>query len=139
MERHDVIVIGGGSEGYNTAIRATQLGLRAACIERASQIGGEGPNTGCIPSRTLLHASEIYAAMRNGDYAALGVEGVTTRNLARTMEHKAAVIGAMATGIRALRRNHRVTRHHGHSRLAGAGKVSARAPNRTISRRISSR
>jgi dihydrolipoamide dehydrogenase len=56
----DVIVIGGGPGGYNTAIRAGQLGLAAACIDKRGSFGGTCLNIGCIPSKALLHASERF-------------------------------------------------------------------------------
>lgn len=123
MTRYDVIVIGGGPGGYNTAIRAAQLGLRVACVERAARIGGSGVNSGCMPSRILLHASELYAAARAGDHAALGIEGAVTLNLARMMAYKAAVVDATSRSVEALLHKHQVALVTGHARLAGPGKV----------------
>lgn len=129
MDRYDLIVIGGGPGGYTTAIRAAQLGLRAACVERSARLGGAGVVTGCFPSRILLHASGIYAAARDGEHAILGVEGAATLNLARMMGHKAATVGAMSDDIGALLRRHGVRLHHGHARLDGPGRVALRGPD----------
>ena len=57
---YDILVIGGGPGGYNCAIRAGQLGLKVACIESRKTLGGTCLNVGCIPSKALLHASEMY-------------------------------------------------------------------------------
>ncbi|MGU0905537.1 FAD-dependent oxidoreductase, partial [Pseudomonas aeruginosa] len=62
MESYDVIVIGAGPGGYNAAIRAGQLGLKVACVEGRETLGGTCLNVGCMPSKALLHASELYAA-----------------------------------------------------------------------------
>jgi len=59
-DKYDIIVIGGGPGGYNCAIRAGQLGLKVACIETRKTLGGTCLNVGCIPSKALLHATELY-------------------------------------------------------------------------------
>lgn len=123
VDRYDVVVIGGGPGGYNAAIRAGQLGLRAICVERASSIGGAALNTGCIPSRALLHASEVYATFRSGRYATLGVEGTTTLNLTRMMSYKSTVIDTIAGSIQDLLRRHHVAVLYGHASLAGSRNV----------------
>ncbi len=63
---YDVIIIGGGPGGYNCAIRAAQLGLHVACVEKRGALGGTCLNIGCIPSKALLHASELYEEVANG-------------------------------------------------------------------------
>lgn len=65
MEEFDVVVIGSGPGGYVAAIRAAQLGLKTACIEKDEPLGGTCLNVGCIPSKTLLHASEEYWNFRH--------------------------------------------------------------------------
>ena len=71
MSEHDfdVLVIGAGPGGYVAAIRAAQLGLRTACVERTPALGGTCLNVGCIPSKALLHTSEEYANARPGSPA----------------------------------------------------------------------
>ena len=69
----DVIVIGGGPGGYVCAIRAAQLGLKAACIESRGTLGGTCLNVGCIPSKSLLNLSELYIKAKN-DFKNLGIE-----------------------------------------------------------------
>ena len=81
MPPYDVIIIGGGPGGYNAAIRAGQLGLSVACVESRVTLGGTCLNVGCIPSKSLLHASEMFEAARD-DFAGLGIE-VTRRSTCR--------------------------------------------------------
>ena len=70
---YDVIIIGGGPGGYNAAIRAGQLGLKVACVEMRSTLGGTCLNVGCMPSKALLHASELFEAASK-DFAGLGID-----------------------------------------------------------------
>ncbi|HEX2137592.1 MAG TPA: FAD-dependent oxidoreductase, partial [Microvirga sp.] len=65
-EAYDLVVIGGGPGGYVAAIRAGQLGMRVACVEKRGALGGTCLNVGCIPSKALLHSSELYEEARNG-------------------------------------------------------------------------
>lgn len=62
----DVIVIGGGTGGYPAAIRSAQLGMTVACVERRETLGGTCLNVGCIPSKALLHSTELYAEIAEG-------------------------------------------------------------------------
>ena len=82
----DLIVIGGGPAGYVGAIRAAQLGMSVACVEKRKTLGGTCLNVGCIPSKALLHASEKYLEAASGHLAELGIEvGKTKLNLAEMM------------------------------------------------------
>src|SRR5579859_8098463 len=76
---YDVLVIGAGPGGYVAAIRAAQLGLRTACAESRETLGGTCLNVGCIPSKALLHASEIYEEAKAGHLTKFGIDfaGVT--------------------------------------------------------------
>src|SRR5579885_2571970 len=70
----DVLVIGAGPGGYVAAIRAAQLGLKTACAESRETLGGTCLNVGCIPSKALLHASELFQEAQSGALAKLGVK-----------------------------------------------------------------
>ena len=72
-QNFDVVVIGGGPGGYVAAIRAAQLGLKTACVEKRSALGGTCLNIGCIPSKALLHASEVFDHAGH-QFAELGVD-----------------------------------------------------------------
>lgn len=71
---YDVIVIGSGPGGYVAAIRAGQLGLRTACVESRETLGGTCLNVGCIPSKALLHASELFEEAHDGTLAKFGIK-----------------------------------------------------------------
>ena len=71
---YDVIVIGAGTGGYVTAIRAAQLGLKVACVEKRGALGGTCLNVGCIPSKALLHASHLFEEAHSGALAKFGVK-----------------------------------------------------------------
>ena len=85
---YDVLVIGAGPGGYVAAIRAAQLGLRTACAEARETLGGTCLNVGCIPSKALLHASELYEEAKSGALAKFGVEltGASLHRLAGVRE-----------------------------------------------------
>lgn len=124
MKHYDVVVIGCGAGGYNTAIRAAQLGLSVVCVERASNVGGAGIRSGCMPSRLLLHTSEIYELASK--HAALGIDCAPTLNLAQMMAYKAATVEKMSNGVHKLLHKHGVTLIYGHALLVAAGQVVVR-------------
>ncbi|WP_246888900.1 FAD-dependent oxidoreductase, partial [Pseudomonas chlororaphis] len=88
MSSYDVVILGGGPGGYNAAIRAGQLGLKAACVEGRATLGGTCLNVGCMPSKALLHASELYDAAMGKEFAELGIEVKPSLNLAQMMKQK---------------------------------------------------
>lgn len=124
MSSYDVVIIGGGPGGYNAAIRAGQLGLKVACIEGRETLGGTCLNVGCMPSKALLHASELYEAAVNGELASLGIEVQPTLNLAQMMKQKNESVSALTKGIEFLFRKHKVEWVKGWGRLNGPGRVS---------------
>ncbi len=129
MDHYDIIVIGCGAAGYNTAVRASQLGLSVACIERAQAIGGAGIRTGCIPSRLLLHASEMYEIAAKAKHATLGVRCVPTLDLPQMMRYKTKTVESMVRHATQLLGRHRVKVIPGTARLAGSGKVALTGPD----------
>jgi len=124
---YDLIVIGGGPGGYVAAIRAAQLGMNAAVVEREPQLGGTCLRVGCIPSKALLESSHKFEVARHE----LGVHGIqvggVALDLATMMKRKADVVGTLAKGIDALLAKNKVARLRGTGRLAGAGKVEVTA------------
>ncbi len=122
-EAFDVIVIGAGPGGYVCAIRAAQLGLRVACVEKRETLGGTCLNVGCIPSKALLQSSEVFEQAGH-DLADHGViaDGVRL-DLARMQARKAEVVDANTKGIAFLFRKHKVTWLKGAGRILGAGQV----------------
>src|SRR5215831_9831202 len=129
MTQHDLIVIGGGPGGYIAAIRAAQLGLNAACVEKESRLGGTCLRVGCIPSKALLESSEKFAETRH----ALAEHGVKVSgvelDLPTLLRRKEQVVDTLCKGIDGLFRKHKITRYVGYGRVAGAGQVTVTAEN----------
>ncbi len=122
MAPYDVVIIGGGPAGYNAAIRAGQLGLKVACVEKRTTLGGTCLNVGCMPSKALLHASELFAAA-NTEFATLGIEVTPKLNLPQMMKQKAESVGALTKGIEFLFKKNKADWINGVGKLAGPGKV----------------
>ena len=114
MEEFDVVVIGGGPGGYVCAIRAAQLGNKTACIESRGALGGTCLNVGCIPSKSLLHASEMYSKAQN-EFQHIGINtGAHSLDLAKMMDHKAKSVEGLTKGIEFLFKKNKVTYLKGH-------------------------
>jgi len=126
MAQYDVVIIGGGPGGYNAAIRAGQLGLKVACIEGRGTLGGTCLNVGCIPSKAMLHASELYE-LANKDFAKMGLEGKVTVNLPVMLQQKADSVLALTKGIEFLLKKNKADYIKGWGRIAGPGKVAVKA------------
>jgi dihydrolipoamide dehydrogenase len=123
-ETYDVVVIGAGPGGYVCAIRAAQLGMKVACVEKRATLGGTCLNVGCIPSKALLQASEKFHEAGHG-LAAFGVKvGKVELDLAAMMAHKDKVVDANVKGVEFLFRKNKVDWVKGAARIAGPGKVA---------------
>ncbi|MBX9596361.1 MAG: dihydrolipoyl dehydrogenase [Roseomonas sp.] len=119
----DVIVIGAGPGGYVCAIRAAQLGMKVACVEKRATLGGTCLNVGCIPSKALLQSSEHFEEA-NHKLAEHGVNvGQVTLDLARMQARKAEVVGANVKGVEFLFKKNKVTWLKGSGRVVAAGQV----------------
>jgi len=129
MAQYDVIIIGGGPGGYNAAIRAGQLGLKVAVVEGRETLGGTCLNVGCMPSKALLHASELYAAATGEEFARLGIEVKPKLNLAQMMAQKSESVTALTKGIEFLFKKNKVEWIKGWGRIDGPGKVIVTAPH----------
>lgn len=122
-ETYDVIIIGGGPGGYNCAIRAGQLGLKVACIEKGKTLGGTCLNVGCIPSKALLHASEYYDAAKN-DFASMGIKvSGLELDLPAMMKQKEDAISGLTKGIEYLLKKNKVEHIEGFGKIKGPGEV----------------
>ncbi|KCZ50593.1 dihydrolipoyl dehydrogenase [Hyphomonas pacifica] len=122
-ETYDVVIIGGGPGGYNCAIRAGQLGLKVACIESRGTLGGTCLNVGCIPSKALLHASEMFATAQN-DFAAMGIKtGKLELDLDQMMAQKTDAVNGLTKGIEFLFKKNKVDYVKGRGKILGKGKV----------------
>ena len=121
---YDVVVIGSGPGGYVCAIKAAQLGLKVAVVETRATYGGTCLNIGCIPSKALLHATEIFAEADHG-LEALGVEvGKPKLNLKKMMEHKDATVASNVNGVAFLFKKNKIDGIQGTGRIVSAGKVA---------------
>ena len=129
---YDVVIIGGGPAGYNAAIRAGQLGLKAACVESRVTLGGTCLNVGCIPSKALLHASEMFE-LANKDFASLGIEVTPKLNLPQMMAQKAESVTALTKGIEFLFKKNKADWIKGRGRITGVGKVEVTAQDGSTS------
>ena len=122
-EAFDLIVVGAGPGGYVAAIRASQLGMKVAVVEREKQLGGTCLRVGCIPSKALLETSELYEqSQKHFAERGLVVQGVSV-DIAQMMKHKDGVVSTLDGGIQGLLKKHKIARFFGHGKLKGAGLV----------------
>ncbi len=124
MADFDLIVIGAGPGGYVAAIRAAQLGLKTACVESRETLGGTCLNVGCIPSKALLHASELYEEAHSGVLAKFGVnfKGVSL-DLDQMHAEKSKAVGELTGGIEFLFKKNKVEWLKGQAAFASANSV----------------
>ena len=129
MQSHDLIVIGGGPGGYTAAIRAAQLGLRVACVEKEKSLGGTCLRVGCIPSKALLESSELYERARS-QFARHGIvaSGIEL-DLARMLKRKDEVVASLTYGVASLVRKHKVTRYQGTARFVSPSRLQVTRSN----------
>jgi dihydrolipoamide dehydrogenase len=129
-DRFDAVVIGGGPGGYNCAIRLGQLGRSVACVDDRGAFGGTCLNIGCIPSKALLHSSELYEQARK-EFPKLGITGTPGLDLEAMMTQKQQVVGQLTKGVEFLFRKNKVTGIVGRAQIAAPGKVTVRTKDAT--------
>ncbi len=123
-ERFDLVVIGAGPGGYVAALRAAQLGLKVACVEKRATLGGTCLNVGCIPSKALLDSSELYAlAQKRFTHHGIRV-GDVKLDLPAMLRRKDDVVKTLTGGIAGLFKKNRITPFQGQGHLLAAGKVA---------------
>jgi dihydrolipoamide dehydrogenase len=123
MKEHDMVVIGAGPGGYVAAIRAAQLGLNVACIEKESALGGTCLRVGCIPSKAMLESSQLFAETTS-KFRAHGIRITGARlDLPAMLRRKDEVVATLTRGIDSLFKKNKVTRYSGHARIAGQGRI----------------
>ncbi len=119
---YDLVVIGTGPGGYVCAIRAAQLGMKVAVVEKRATHGGTCLNVGCIPSKALLHASEAFAEAAH-DFAGMGIKVKPELDLPAMLAFKDAGVKGNVDGVAFLLRKHKIDHFHGTGRILGPGKV----------------
>jgi len=123
-ESFDLIVIGAGPGGYVAAIRAAQLGMKVAMVEKRSTLGGTCLNVGCIPSKALLQSSHLFEEVGH-DLAVHGIAvAAPTLDFAQMMKRKGEVVGATTKGVEFLFKKNKITTFNGTGRIDKAGAVS---------------
>lgn len=124
MTAYDVVIIGAGPGGYNAAIRAGQLGLKAAIIEKrdSKKLGGTCLNVGCIPSKALLHSSEMFEFALKG-FAEIGIKASVALDLPQMQKQKDVAVDGLTKGVEFLMKKNKVEVHYGAGEILAPGKV----------------
>ena len=118
----DLIIIGSGPGGYVTAIRASQLGMKAAIVERA-ELGGVCLNWGCIPTKALLRSSEIFHLLHRLNEFGFSADNIKF-DLAKIVERSRKVAGQLSNGVKFLMRKHKITVIEGEAKLTAKNKIA---------------
>jgi dihydrolipoamide dehydrogenase len=122
-DQYDLVIIGSGPGGYVCAVRAAQLGLKVAVVEKRATYGGTCLNIGCIPSKALLHTSELFEEAGHG-FEKLGIKVTKPKlDLKAMMVHKDETVKANVDGVAFLFKKNKVAAFHGTGKIAGPGKV----------------
>jgi dihydrolipoamide dehydrogenase len=122
-DRFDVAVIGAGPGGYVAAIRAAQLGMKVACVEKDRTLGGTCLNVGCIPSKAMLDSSELYTLAKNR-FSHHGIKvGDIELDLAKMMSRKDGIVKSLTDGVAFLVKKNNITHVNGTAKLLGSGKI----------------
>src|ERR1700704_4567589 len=127
MGKFDVVIIGSGPGGYVAGVRAGQLGLAAAIIEKDKELGGTCLNIGCIPSKALLTSSDHFIfAKKEAQKHGVIIENVNV-DVAKMLQRKERVVKTLTGGVRALMKTNKVTTFEGFGTITGPGKVSIKS------------
>ncbi len=129
-DTYDLIVLGSGPGGYVSAIRASQLGMKVAIVER-ERLGGICLNWGCIPTKALLRTSEVYHYMTHADAYGLKADNVGF-DLAKIVDRSRKVAGQLNAGVKGLMKKNKVTVVEGFGSLTGKGKLSVKQGDKTV-------
>ncbi|GGB47494.1 dihydrolipoyl dehydrogenase [Roseibium aquae] len=123
MAQYDLVVIGTGPGGYVCAIKAAQLGLKTAVVEKRATLGGTCLNIGCIPSKAMLHSSEMFHEAGHS-FEKMGIKVAKPKlDLPAMMANKQDVVDANVNGISFLMKKNKIDVHHGTGKVLGQGKV----------------
>jgi len=135
-DSYDLIVIGAGPGGYVAAIRAAQLGMKTACIDKRASLGGTCLNIGCIPSKALLESSHHYVEARDG-FAKHGIKtGKVALDLKAMMARKTKIVEQLTQGIAFLFKKNKIDSIHGAARITGPGEVTVDGKRKLTAKNI---
>lgn len=123
MAKYDVVVIGSGPGGEVGAIRAAQLGLKTALVEKEPHLGGTCLNWGCIPTKALLEAAKTWSKLQHAEELGFSI-GKPQYDWSRILERKQGIVDAQRKGLRFLMKKNKIDTFEGHGRIAGKGLVS---------------
>src|SRR2546428_5155932 len=127
MDKFDVVIIGCGPGGYGAAIRAGQLGLKTALVEKDKELGGTCLNVGCIPSKALLTSSDHFSFVKKeAEKHGIVIEGAHV-DLAKMQRRKEKVVKTLTGGVRALMKTNKVATFAGWGTITAPGRVSIRS------------
>ncbi|MAR55908.1 MAG: dihydrolipoyl dehydrogenase [Rickettsiales bacterium] len=130
-EKHDIVIIGGGPGGYVAAIRAAQLGMNTALVER-EHLGGICLNWGCIPTKALLRSAEIMHYVKDAEAFGIKIDGKIDFDLKTVVQRSRDVSAQLTRGIHGLMKKNKVKVYEGHGMLEGAGKVAVKDTDKQI-------
>ncbi|MDP9254498.1 MAG: FAD-dependent oxidoreductase, partial [Verrucomicrobiota bacterium] len=129
MDKFDVVIIGSGPGGYIAAIRAGQLGLKTAIVEKDKELGGTCLNVGCIPSKALLTSSDHFMfARKEAEKHGIMIDNARV-DLPKMLQRKDKVVKTLTGGVRALMKTNKVTTLEGLGTISGPGRVSIKSSN----------
>lgn len=131
-EKFDLIIIGAGPGGYVAAVRASQLGMNVACIEKEDRLGGVCLNVGCIPSKALLDSSEYYSLAKN-KFSAHGIKiDKIALDLKVMMQRKQEVVTSLTDSVRKLLEGNKIKILQGQARLVNGSEVEMQTPDGSV-------
>ena len=122
MQEFDLVVIGGGPAGYTGSIRAAQLGMRVACVEKRNTLGGTCLNVGCIPSKALLNFSEKYEEAKE-HFSEIGIDSKVKLDLKKMMAKKGSIVAELCKGIEGLFAKNKITKFAGTAKIIDSNTV----------------
>ncbi len=125
---YDLVTIGGGMAGYASAIRASQLGMKVACVEKRNKLGGTCLNVGCIPSKALLHSSELYEQAVHGHKH--GMTGDIGLDLAALMTRTDEVVDGLTKDVEWLFKKNKIDHFIGSAVISAPDKVDVTTSDR---------
>ena len=125
MEQFDLVVLGGGTGGYVAAIRAAQLGLKTALVEKA-KVGGTCLHQGCIPTKALLNTADLLDRFRRHDEFGIALKGEATLDYPKAQEAKSKIVTQLWRGVQYLLKKNKVSVYEGVGRIPAAGQVAVR-------------